>query len=116
MGLLVTLYLIMVNTYSTAIQQTPNDRDYGYMEMWLTFCQGMVFLAMLQYSIILYHIKHEHTSDCGKVSATRKVSQKSPPCCKNRRFDIWDRWSLILMPTTFGIFNIVFWVHVSAEY
>ena len=116
MGLLVTLYLIMVNTYSSALQQTPKERNYGFMELWLSICQGTVFLAMLEYAVILYFVKQEHTNEC--VVTIRKIGgakkNKRTVCCKNRRFEVWDRCCLGILPTIFILFNIGFWLHVSS--
>ena len=54
MGLLITLYLILVNTYSSTMAVSPPVGGFGPMGFFMIGCQGTIFLAMLEYGYLLY--------------------------------------------------------------
>ncbi len=64
MGLLITLFLIIVNTYGNVLESSPPNRGFGLIELWMMGAQFPVFFAMLQYGYILYQIKKNHGPNC----------------------------------------------------
>lgn len=54
MGLLITLYLILVNTYSSTMAVSPPIGGFGPMGFFMMGCQGTIFLAMVEYGYLLY--------------------------------------------------------------
>ena len=112
MGLLITLYLIMMNTYSSVQGTGPQDRGIGVIEIWGIGCQFCIFIAMIEYSIILFKLKSEHEVGCNLEYKNKKIM--GGKCCKNHRFQSWDHWCLVLIPIFFLLFNIIFWVYVSS--
>ncbi len=64
MGLLITLFLIMVNTYGNTVAESPPNRGFGLLELWMLGAQMPVFFAMIQYGYILYKVKRDHGPNC----------------------------------------------------
>ena len=58
MGLLVTLYLISSNVYSSL--QAPIQRGFSYIEIFLMGTQGVIFFAILEYGFILAWKKYSN--------------------------------------------------------
>ena len=52
MGMIVTLYLISANVYSSV--EAPKDRGFSYIESWMIITQFPILLALCQYGIVLY--------------------------------------------------------------
>ena len=52
MGMIVTLYLISANVYSSV--EAPKDRGFSYIESWMIVTQFPILLALCQYGIVLY--------------------------------------------------------------
>ena len=52
MGMIVTLYLISANVYSSV--EAPKDRGFSYIESWMIIKQFLILLAVSQYGLILY--------------------------------------------------------------
>lgn len=55
LGLLVTLYLIASNVYSSLT--APQQRGFSYIEIWMTGIQFTILLALMEYGIVLALIK-----------------------------------------------------------
>ena len=51
MGMLVTLYLIQMNTYNSI--KAPQNRGFSYIEIWFVGIQAPIFFAILEYGILL---------------------------------------------------------------
>ena len=52
MGMIVTLYLISANVYSSV--KAPNNRGFSYIEIWMIGTQIPILLALVEYGFILY--------------------------------------------------------------
>ena len=111
MGLLITLYLIMMNTYGGVQHTGPQDRGIGVIEVWGFGCTFCIFVAMIEYAIILYKMKSEHDNGC-RIQYKNKKMMKGK-CCKNHQFSSWDNRCLVSIPIFFFLFNIIFWNCVS---
>ena len=55
MGMIVTLYLILINTYVSVA--APNGRGFSFFEIWYVGVQIPIVFALLEYGIILYLIR-----------------------------------------------------------
>lgn len=49
--MLVSLYLILMNTYNTV--DAPSGRGFSHIEVWLLGCQIPIIFAILEYGLIL---------------------------------------------------------------
>ncbi len=129
MGLLITLYLIMINTYGNAVSESPDSRGFGQLEFWMVGAQMPIFLAMVEYGYVLSKVKKDHNQGCPYAQAQplfipalpRKKIQNfdaKPPdpkdCCENKRFTAIDKYSLVGSIILFLAFNLIYWVNVSS--
>ena len=110
MGLLITLFLITGNTFSSVQRSGPQDRNFGTIEIWMLGCIIFMSFAIIEYAIILLKMKNEHDNGCELEYKNHKKMNKK--CCKNNEFKELDRWCLILIPLLFLAFNLVFWCSV----
>ena len=51
MGLLITLYLILINTYNSV--DAPPKRGFSAIETWFVGTQALILLAIVEYGILL---------------------------------------------------------------
>ena len=58
-GLLLTTLLVLVNIFIEVMENTPISGGINQIQLWLLFCIGYVFLAVLIYAIILCEIQHK---------------------------------------------------------
>lgn len=58
-----------VNCYKDLILK-QEDRSFGVIEIWMIGCQVSIFLAMIEYAVILLLLKNEHDvlKNCGPKS------------------------------------------------
>ena len=56
LGVLVTLYLLLINVYRNL--EVPSKIGFGYIDKWFIFIQGPVLLAVLEYGLILVWDKY----------------------------------------------------------
>lgn len=54
MALLVTLFLMLVNISTSATSLSPKSDKINALQIWLLNCIVFVFLALMEYAIILY--------------------------------------------------------------
>lgn len=89
MGMLVTLYLILINTYNSV--EAPSGRGFSYIDIWFVGCQVPIAFAILEYGLILAYKKL--FSDAIKANSIKNL----------------DYYSLILTLCYFLVFNALFW-------
>ena len=58
MGMLITLYLILINTYNSF--QAPPNRGFSSIEIWFGGMQIPILLAIIEYGIVLAVKKYWH--------------------------------------------------------
>ena len=95
MGLIVTLFLIMINTYANV--KAPQSRGFSYIEIWYAGIQIPIVFAFLEYGAILQIIKKNDLNfrvKSGKYSIGDIVSKV-------------DEVSFIVSLLYFIIFNII---------
>ena len=100
----------MANTFTAVQKSGPQDRGFGVIEIWMIGCSSCIFLAMIEYAIILLQLKKIHDVGC---NLERKNKTKTKKCCQNYEYQNWDSWCLIIIPLIFIFFNAIFWGHVS---
>ena len=63
MGMILTLFLIGVNIYTSV--DAPKDRGISYIEIWIIGTQSPIALALFEYGFILYlkRVSKEPTND-----------------------------------------------------
>merc|ERR1719362_2381390 len=52
-GLLVTLFLVLVIEFMSVVSTSPKAKFLTAMEVWLVSCLGFVFLAVIEFGIML---------------------------------------------------------------
>ena len=53
MGLLVMIFLILITTFDDVKDKAPTSKTLNEVDLYLLVCIGMVFFALLEYSIVL---------------------------------------------------------------
>ena len=92
MGLLITLFLVLVNLFISITTNTPNTKSLTSISTWVLVCIIFVQGAVLEYGGILL-FKYFSISNFGS-KVLRRV----------------DLLSLILSIVTFLTFNVVYWM------
>ena len=92
MGLLITLILIITNTYNS-IDAAPN-RGFSYVEIWYIGIIVPIFIGIIEYGVIL---------------AMKKYGEKID---KHTLFQSIDIFTMIVCAILLLIFNIMYWLSV----
>ena len=75
MGMIVTLYLISANVYSSV--EAPKARGFSYIEVWMIGTQFPILLALFEYGLILYWKKMaKNAGDQAEVESKQKLDKK----------------------------------------
>ena len=56
MALLITLFLVLTNIFNTITNISPNVEGMTAISSWMIACMFFVFLALLEYALILYFL------------------------------------------------------------
>ena len=91
-GLLLTTLLVLVNIFIEVMENTPISGGINQVQLWLLFCIGYVFLAVLIYAIILCEIQHKS-------------------CYIKTKF--LDKVGIMFVPLSFTIFAASYYLSVS---
>ena len=120
MGLLVTLYLISSNVYSSL--KAPIHRGFSYIEIFLIGTQGVIFFAILEYGFVLAWKKYSNIwndSKPKKVELLTTTKQKKGSyfdgMSHDLKINIIDLISLIASMTFFFLFNIIYWANAFLQ-
>merc|ERR1719400_603840 len=102
MGLLVILFLLLVNIFNTVATNTPKAECLTAIEVWMLACILFVFGALAEYAAILFK-KQLYVSNQQKVIL--KTSEQIAE-------GFWriDKFFLKCFPAIFLVFNIVYWI------
>ena len=112
MGLLVTLYLISSNVYSSV--SAPKKRGFSYMEVWIMGSQGTILLAIIEYGFILMWKKFENKASSEVSPIVDKDEEKMwKNLSLNEKIKRVDIISIIVSGMFFLLFNIIYWIHTS---
>ena len=92
MALLITLYLVLINSFNNITSISPNTQSFTSISIWMITCIIFIFCALLQYGIVLLIWKYHEKSE--------NVKQ----FLKN-----FDLVCLTISVLSFISFNIMFW-------
>ena len=75
MGMIVTLYLISANVYSSV--KAPKDRGFSYIEVWMIGTQFPILMALCEYGLVLYWKKMARNAENQmEVESKQKLDKK----------------------------------------
>ncbi len=100
MGLLVTLALIMINTYNSL--DIPSNRGFSTMEIWFTGTLLPVLFAIFEFGMILVIRKYKLYN--------KEVDPDFKKCSK-----FLDFGAFLLVSLYFSLFNCAFWLIYSTN-
>ena len=104
--MIVTLYLISANVYSSV--EAPKARGFSYIEIWMIGTQFPILLALFEYGLILYWKKMaKNAGDQAEVETKQKLDKKI------KRLDFA---MLIFSLVCFIAFAIFYWIGNPLNY
>ena len=126
-GLLVTLFLVATNIFNTIIDVSPNTEGMTAISSWMIAYMFFVFLALLEYAIILYFLLTKnvnklkkkrnalliiHDDDCFLYRNTETCQREEELAAINEQQLLMkvDSIFLCVFPFVFVIFNALYWV------
>ncbi|XP_059083243.1 glutamate-gated chloride channel alpha-like [Tigriopus californicus] len=121
MALLITLFLMLVNISTSATTHSPKSDQINALQIWILSCILFVFLALMEYALILYW-KHLRGVSSRMISSSDTLSvtpikDDDSTCWSNqstdeleRRISHVDFICLILFPMAFLSFNCIYWL------
>ena len=90
--MLVTLYLILVNTYNSV--EAPSGRGFSFIDTWFVGCQIPILFGIVEYGVIL-GMKRRYKSN-------------------EEMYSYIDLMSFIFTGVFFFLFNLVYWfIHIQ---
>ena len=108
MGLIITLYLIAANIYSSL--SAPPGRGFSYIELWMVGIQVPILVSLVEYSVILGLRKYwKQQAREAKVFASRESSQNSIPKIPDISFDKVDMITCIVSLIYYFLFCLCYW-------
>ena len=112
MGMLVTLFLISTNVYSSI--NAPPERGFSYIELWMVGMQLPICIALVQYCIILGVKKNLKANDeNSKMFINRKGNMELNMNQDDTIFKNIDNIFLLLSTIYFTIFCFCYWILLS---
>ena len=106
MGMIVTLYLISANVYSSV--EAPKERGFSYIEVWMIGTQLPILLALCEYGLILYWKKMaKNVQDQNEIESKQKLDKK---------IKYLDFATLIFSLVSFIAFAIFYWIGNPLQY
>ena len=119
MGLLVTLFLISSNIYSSL--QAPQTRGFSYLDVWMVGVNGLILFAIFEYGIILAWKKYSNdtTSVSNNDIKTKLMTQRTKnswfiinEMTKEEKIKIIDMISFVMSIVFFILFYMCYWIFV----
>ena len=113
--MLVTLDLITTNIYNSV--KAPEKRNFSYIEIWMFLVYIPIFIAILEYGIILTMKKYIATKIAPDQNSTTKLDFDGSLTMKNgtnfdelsKTIDFWTFWAISFIIIT-G--NVLYWLMV----
>ena len=106
MGMIVTLYLISANVYSSV--EAPKARGFSYIEVWMIGTQFPILLALFEYGLILYWKKMAKNADNQNDIESKQMLDK--------KIKYLDFATMILSLVSFIVFAIFYWIGNPLQY
>ena len=126
MGLLVTIFLVLINIFNAAKGKAPTSRNLNAVDLYLIVCIGLVFIALMEFAIVLFvnrknegkvpeEMKENSHLNCHDKSMTsnegKKIEiSKNGWMQKPSIFNSFDRISIFAFPTFFIVFNVIYFI------
>ena len=113
MGLLVTIFLVLINIFNGAKLNEPISSFLNAIDIYILGCIGHVFLVLSEYVVVL--AMEKFSLECKrKVFNSQKESRKTKACLKNlfSRHRL-DTNSIFIFPIIFTLFNLAYWSNFS---
>ena len=111
MGLLVTLYLISYNVYGSL--KAPKNRGFSYIELWMIGHQNVIFIAILEYGLVLIWKKFYSKSMTNIVEVLEPSVQDSmledDDMTLNEKIKRLDMISFFILIFFMILFNLYYW-------
>ena len=118
MGLLITTFLVLITLSNGVISDSPLSSSFNAVDLYLIVAVGQVFLALVEYAIILFLNRGSSPSGIESNAETkRKILLETKPQTR-KQIQAWsnqassqnklDRISLVLFPLFFVLFNIIY--------
>ena len=111
MGLLVTLYLISYNVYGSL--KAPKNRGFSYIELWMIGHQNVIFIAILEYGLVLIWKKFYSKSMPNIVEVLEPSVQDSmledDDMTLNEKIKRLDMISFFILIFLMILFNLYYW-------
>ena len=107
MGMLVTLFLISTNVYSSI--NAPPEHGFSYIELWMVGMQLPICIALVQYSTILGMKKYWKNKDENSKIFTNRKSNEDLKMNYDDVFKNIDKSFFILSTVYFPIFCVCYW-------
>ena len=97
MGLLITLFLVLVNLFISITTNSPNTKSLTSISTWILACIIFVQGAVLEYGCILLfkHVVYNPASDLGQ-KILRRI----------------DSFCLFISIKAFALFNFIYWIYL----
>ena len=117
MGMLVTLYLISINVYTTL--DAPPGRGFSYLELWMVGMQIPILVALVEYSVILGFRKFQkemlktNEVDSKLFSKRGNKDAKSELESDNTCFLNIDMICLIISIVYIVVFCVCYWIFLK---
>ena len=117
MGLLATIFLVLINIFNGAKSAAPSSTSLNALDLYLIMCISQVFLALIEYAVILFisNIGVKSSFICTNEQKKKILVQptdngklkmeENHEDIKNRM----DSVSIIVFPSFFVLFNVVYW-------
>ena len=100
MGMILTLYLISANVYSSI--EVPKERGFSYIEVWMIGTQFPILLALCEYGLILCWKKiTKKPGNQNDIESKEKLDEK---------IKCLDFATMIFSLVSFIVFAIFYWM------
>ena len=117
MGVLVTLFLVLINIFNSVKSNAPVSVKLNAVDLYLVICIGQVFLALTEYAAVLFGERYRR-SPTASVRATKNLGFSAVPnnnlgtnLASHEQHPSWnklDSASLCIFPLVFIISNIIY--------
>ena len=120
MALLVTTLLVLINIFNGVKANAPTSTSLNAVDLYLVVCIGLVFLALVEFAIVLFRDRCNLPLTLNKPNLTKsslpnqakdaptKTSLAWPE--ENLSMNKYDFASLFVFPTFFIAFNVIYCV------
>ena len=110
LGLLLTLFLCMVNTLNSVSRYSPKaDSGPTVLIIWILSCISFQLIEILEYAWIVATLNGKIVTDVVESLATEKPKSAS-------KFNVLsynlDRFMRLAFPITFIVYSLLFWIFV----